>query len=194
MTSCSIARVPATPIEPGRPRLWTFLGWLTIGLLAVAGSSATGTRSTQGASVDTNDERSALLKTDMEFSRTSAVKGVTEAFQAYLADDAVLFPANADLVSGRESIRLHLAANEGAILGWKPLRAEVSRAGDLGYTYGTYERRGSFEDGTPRVTYGKYVSVWRKQVDGDWKLVAQIGNASPAPPSPSPGTTPSPNP
>jgi hypothetical protein len=33
----------------------------------------------------------------------------------------------------------------GFSLAWKPLKAEVSRSGDLGYTFGTYERRHTAE-------------------------------------------------
>ncbi len=31
------------------------------------------------------------------------------------------------------------------------------------------------------VNYGKYVTIWKKQADGTWKFVVDVGNKSPAP-------------
>ena len=36
------------------------------------------------------------------------------------------------------------------------------------------------------VSYGKYVTVWRRERGGAWKAIADIGNASPAPPNKEP--------
>jgi ketosteroid isomerase-like protein len=56
--------------------------------------------------------------------------------------------------------------------------ADISASGDLGYTYGTYEFRA--KDGKLIVEHGKYTSIW-KQRDGKWKVVLDMGNASPEP-------------
>ena len=37
------------------------------------------------------------------------------------------------------------------------------------------------KDGKPVIEYGKYTSIWKKQADGSWKVVLDMGNASPAP-------------
>jgi ketosteroid isomerase-like protein len=52
----------------------------------------------------------------------------------------------------------------------------VARSGDLGYTWGFYESRWRSEDGREQVTRGKYTSVWRRQADGAWKAVLDMGN------------------
>jgi ketosteroid isomerase-like protein len=70
---------------------------------------------------------------------------------------------------------------KGATLVWKPVKAEVSQSGDLGYTIGTYESRGPGPDGRFVTRYGKYCSVWKKQKDGAWKWVVDVGTPS-APP------------
>jgi len=36
----------------------------------------------------------------------------------------------------------------------------------------------------PTVRYGKYVNVWRKQKDGKWKVIVDLGNPSPPPNQP----------
>lgn len=126
-------------------------------------------------------ERAALLKTDREFSQFAASNGVAAAFLEYITDDATIFPMMENPVTGRDAIRENLAALAGAQLLWQPTRAEVARAGDFGFTWGTYEFRGTGPQGESRVSFGKYVSIWKKQRDGTWKLYLDIGNPSPAP-------------
>jgi len=68
-------------------------------------------------------------------------------------------------------------------LTWKPVYADMAASGDLGYTYGTFEFRSRDKDGKLTVEYGKYVSIWKKQKDGSWKVVMDMGNSSPVPKS-----------
>jgi len=59
-------------------------------------------------------------------------------------------------------------------LTWTPVGGDISASGDLGYTYGTFEFRAK-----DKVDYGKYTSIWKLQKDGSWKVVLDMGNASP---------------
>jgi ketosteroid isomerase-like protein len=68
-------------------------------------------------------------------------------------------------------------------LTWQPTRADVSRSGDLGYTVGSFERKSSDPQGNPAVRRGKYVTIWKKQADGNWKVVVDIGNLDQPPPA-----------
>ncbi|MDI6780166.1 MAG: DUF4440 domain-containing protein [Bacteroidota bacterium] len=54
--------------------------------------------------------------------------------------------------------------------------AEVSNSGDLGYTWGTYKTKFEGAQGKPLERTGKYLTVWKKQNDGGWKVIADIGN------------------
>ena len=132
------------------------------------------------------DEREALMQADRDFDRATAETGV-EGWVSYFAEDGQMFPAGAEIVSGRQAIREAMApafGNPEFSLRWKPLGADVSRAGDLGYTYGTYVARGPGPQGEPAERHGKYVSIWKKQADGSWKIVVDIGNSSPQPSTP----------
>jgi ketosteroid isomerase-like protein len=123
-----------------------------------------------------------LLRVDEEFSAAAQKIGVGEAFLRYADPDAVMLPENQDAVKGLEGVRRQFAGfPAGSTLAWKPFQAEVAASGDLGYTLGTYELRGKSADGQPTVRYGKYCSVWKKQKDGSWKWVVDVGTASPAP-------------
>ena len=132
------------------------------------------------AAVET--EKAALIRIDTEFSKMAQERGLAEAFATYAAPDATMMPMNQNPVLGRELIRGQFAdmPQETKLL-WKPFAADVAKSGDLGYTLGTYELHTREADGRPVTRYGKYCSVWRKQADGTWKWVVDIGNASPEP-------------
>lgn len=131
--------------------------------------------------IDLEKEKADLLKTDIEFSRTSVEKGAAEAFYLYLADDAVQLPAGLPPIVGREKIRESMSGSSKAVLKWEPVKAEVAKSGDLGYTWGNYEISWQGEDGKTEMLYGKYLNVWKKQLDGTWKAIVDIGNQSPPP-------------
>jgi quercetin dioxygenase-like cupin family protein len=75
---------------------------------------------------------------------------------------------------------MKISSTPGFSLRWTPVKADVSAAGDVGYTVGTYEA--SMNGATEK---GKYVVVWKKQPDGTWKAAEDIFNADAtgAPPS-----------
>jgi ketosteroid isomerase-like protein len=135
-----------------------------------------------GQSPPAERARAELLKTDVEFSETAQKLGIAEAFVKYADPGATMLPANEHAVTGADGIRKQFAAmRAGTTLEWKPYKAEAAASGDLGYTLGTYEMRSTGDDGSPVVRYGKYCSVWKKQKDGRWKWVVDVGTPSPPP-------------
>jgi ketosteroid isomerase-like protein len=57
----------------------------------------------------------------------------------------------------------------------------MAASGDLGYTYGNYILKSKNKEGKVVASYGKYMSVWKKQKDGSWKVAVDMGNSSPEP-------------
>ena len=49
--------------------------------------------------------------------------------------------------------------------------------GDLGYTVGTWERRAAPGGGQTAVTRGNYLTVWKKQADGAWRVSFDTGSS-----------------
>lgn len=126
------------------------------------------------------DAREELKGADLEFCKAAAARGL-DGWLAYLANDAVIFPAAGPIVTGLAAIKGSYAKSgftpEG--LTWTPVGADVAASGELGYTYGTWEWKGKGHDGKLVVERGKYATVWKKQADGSWKLVLDIGNEEP---------------
>jgi ketosteroid isomerase-like protein len=117
----------------------------------------------------------------MAFASASKAVGVKRAFLTWLADDAIVFrpgPVNAkQWYAGRPESKVSLS--------WYPAVAMAAEAGDLGYTTGPYEFRAKGPDDT-EVSYGSFVSVWRRQKDGSWKVVLDTGAECPRPEPPPP--------
>ena len=118
--------------------------------------------------------RNDLLKTDIAFSALSEEKGRNQAFIEYAADNATFLRPYSMPVTGKDTIiNLFKARPDTAyILTWMPIRSEVSRSGELGFTYGTYAlkiKNIGNEEGT-------YCTVWKKDKDKKWKFVLDTGN------------------
>jgi len=129
------------------------------------------------------DER-AVREADAAWSKAVAAKDV-EGSVSFFAEDAVALQPNVPMLTGKESIRKWVSehmASPGYSGSWQASKVEASRGGDLAYTVGTYESALNDPKGKPVTDRGKYVTVWKKQPDGKWKAVADIGNSDlPAP-------------
>ena len=131
-----------------------------------------------------SDGSGALMKIENDFMKAAADHG-SSGYMSYYADDAIEAPNGEAFLPGKENIAktMGFLDDKNNRLTWSPVHAEMAASGDLGYTYGTYEFRSIGKDGKPTVEYGKYVSIWKKQKDGSWKVVMDMGNSSPRPKS-----------
>jgi ketosteroid isomerase-like protein len=123
-----------------------------------------------------------LKQLEGEFMKAAADKG-SQGYMSYYADDAVEVPNGHGIIRGKSAIAegMGFLDNKDNQLTWSPVGADISESGDLGYTYGFFEFHSKDKDGKPVTEYGKYTSIWKKQSDGSWKVVLDMGNASPAP-------------
>jgi ketosteroid isomerase-like protein len=118
-----------------------------------------------------------LLAADNAFSALAAKDGVFRAFMSVATEETKILSESGkgfDAVkSGYKGVPLT------ATLSWKPSDAETSREGDLGYTWGHYDYRDRTADGKSIVETGTYVTIWRRQPDGSWKVVLDGGSPDP---------------
>ena len=54
---------------------------------------------------------------------------------------------------------------------WEVETVEVSSSGDLAYTIGPYDNFRLNAEGTEVHNRGGWITVWKKQADGSWKIV-----------------------
>jgi len=118
----------------------------------------------------------ALVESEKNFAQTAQEHGVREAFLQFLADDSVLFipePTNGKAFYAK-------VQEKGRRLIWRPIFATISAAGDLGVTTGPWELKKSPTDDTA-MAFGQFLTVWKKQADGSWKVALDLGTENPKP-------------
>jgi ketosteroid isomerase-like protein len=139
---------------------------------------------------DTRAADEALIRrADADWAKAAQTKQV-DAWVAFYADDATVLPPNDKTASDKQSIRKatsDLLGLPGLAITWQPTKIEVARSGDLAYDYGTYELVSNDASGNPTTERGKYLEVWKKQADGNWKCTVDAWS----PDLPAPATPPS---
>ena len=131
---------------------------------------------------DMETENRRLLNTDKQFAKMSVEQGSAEAFKHFLVKDAIGMAPNQHPVFGRENLYAEMQPGQGGyILDWEPQRAEVSSSEDMGWSWGTYTLTGKDDRGVEQISYGKYLNIWERQDDGQWRVVVDMGNPSPTP-------------
>lgn len=126
--------------------------------------------------VDIESERAALINTDGEFSNSSAASGAVKAYDLFLSDEARVYRANQFPFIGKQAARAIVSAQKG-VLTWRAAKADVSSAGEIGYTFGTAELKRA---GSNEIDYSNYMRIWKKQA-GAWKVVVDVMNPAPPP-------------
>src|ERR671927_840167 len=119
-----------------------------------------------------------VVEAEHAFAQRSIDEGMKAAFLAYAAPDGVVVNRRGP-VNAIETWRQREPAPTG-LLTWWPTYADVSRAGDMGWTTGPYEFRENATKEKPDDT-GHFFTVWRRQPDGSWKWVLDLGIGHPAP-------------
>jgi ketosteroid isomerase-like protein len=118
------------------------------------------------------------MEADRQFHRAVADRDVIR-FRSFLADGAIFNGGTPAEVRGREAVASDWAdyfQPDGPRLTWMPTRGDIIGGGDLGYTVGSWERRVLSAAGQPATASGHYLTVWRKQADGAWKIVYDTGS------------------
>jgi ketosteroid isomerase-like protein len=148
---------------------------ITVALLLLfvfaANVAATEKKSAEGAAL--------LLQLEAEFAADVAQHG-HDAYVAHFAEDGVEL-VDGGGISTKDAMSKQAPWPEGTSLAWTPVKADMAASGDLGYTYGNYVFTARDKEGKLVSSYGKYTSIWKKQKEGRWKVVVDVGNSSPDP-------------
>jgi ketosteroid isomerase-like protein len=119
-----------------------------------------------------------MVNTEQAFSKMAEEQNARDAFVAFIADDGLLFRPGA--VNGKKWMSEHPvpASDKNPLLAWQPAFAGMSASGDMGFTTGPWEFKADRSDDKPSG-YGDFVTVWKKQEDGTWKFVVDLGISHP---------------
>ena len=154
---------------------------LSISQAAPAGSSSEKPSSTQSV-------EQLLRGLDGDWAKTAAGKDVEQTV-AFYSDDAVMFPPNSTSAATKQAIRnawKEMFARPGFVITWQPSKVRVGKSGEMAWVSGTYESTMNDQTGKPINDRGKYLEVWEKQSEGNWKCAADMWNSDLAASAPAP--------
>lgn len=117
-----------------------------------------------------------LVKAEWDFINLAKETNTRDAFWAQFIDETIVFgegPVNA------KRAYEHQQPNK-SWLKWEPVFSDLATSNDFGYNTGPWEFRVNKTD-EKAVAFGHFVSFWKKQADGSWKLLLDIGIDHPQP-------------
>lgn len=112
----------------------------------------------------------AMVAAEKKFYETGQEKGTRAAFLEFLAEDGIIFRPGP--LNGRESWTKR--SETGFDLVWEPTFASIARSADFGYDTGPAKWRANKKE-EKFSGYGHFISIWKKQTDGSWKVALDVG-------------------
>lgn len=113
-----------------------------------------------------------IIQVEQDFNDMAQEKGLVEAFHFFAAHNGVI-KRRSTIVKGKNAIqewyKNDVQPNE--TLTWKPTFVDVSRSGDLAYTYGDFLFTSIDSTGTVKENTGIFHTVWKRQENGEWRFV-----------------------
>ena len=111
-----------------------------------------------------------MVAAEKAFAAFAADKGTKAAFLQYAAENGLIFnpkPANAREVWSTRP-------ESSGFLAWTPAFAGIASTCEMGFTTGPSEFRPKGKTDVPNY-WGEFATIWKKQPDGTWKWVLDIG-------------------
>jgi len=113
-----------------------------------------------------------IIASEKAFCKLAEKEGLKQAFLTY-ADPTAALNRNDSIIKGKLEIGKYFD-NQSLLdvkLIWEPDFVDVSKSGDLGYTYGKYTFEAKDSSGQDIKSNGIFHTVWKKQEDGKWLFV-----------------------
>lgn len=124
------------------------------------------------------DSSSALFsmrEAERNFAKASVMIGRNAAFTEYFAEESVLFTGKW-ITNGKQF------SKEGkpspVVLKWEPEFMDVADSRDFGISTGPWEVQ-EYRPNTAPLFTGYYLTVWKKQATGEWKVILDGGSSTP---------------
>jgi len=124
---------------------------------------------------DTSSALFTMREAELNFARQSVMFGRNAAFLNNFADESVIF-TDKWLTNAREFWKNLKDAP--VVLKWEPEFMDISASRDFGISTGPWERQ-EFRPNTAPLSTGYFLTVWKKQSDGNWKVMLDAGSGTP---------------
>jgi ketosteroid isomerase-like protein len=133
---------------------------------------------------DANVESAALLRRDADWANLATAGKDVDKIVSYWTDDAVVMEPGQPAVEGKAAIRAFVASSlQSPVfkIHWVSEKPTFSPDGKMAYMRGANEMTVPGSKGEPVTMHLQGYSVWRKDVDGQWRCAVDIATeAAPA--------------
>jgi len=118
-----------------------------------------------------------IMQADRDFSAYAKDHTIAEAFALYMDSvDGRLLRGPGEPITGEAAIYENFVNySDTLILHWEPSEAFASEAGDFGMSWGWYYVYREGDMSVPADDRGKYVTVWRRNAEGEWRGLLDMG-------------------
>ena len=110
---------------------------------------------------------------------TSIMEDDLEGYLSCYTDDAIIMLPFMAPIKGKYAMTAHwhnsMSRGE-SVESADVTTLDIWSSGDLIYERGSYQITFGKQKGKPRVVYGSYFSIWKKQADGSYKMKYDISN------------------
>lgn len=117
---------------------------------------------------ESNGRVNSVVAAENYFASYTKNKGIRDAFLKVSDESTILFrphPVKAEDFFDKKS------SNDSRIREWNPAYAKISKSGDWAFSTGPYSYSSKSDN---VITYGQYLSVWKTNNKGVWKLALDI--------------------
>ncbi|MCP4299750.1 MAG: DUF4440 domain-containing protein [Gammaproteobacteria bacterium] len=134
---------------------------------------------TSGAIADVSTD---VFCQEIAFSQSVENKDI-DSFRSFIDIDARFVGSSVDRGPDEISAAWRVFfSDDGPVIKWRPQIVEVLEEGALALTRGPYRMITKDPDGNAVEHWGTFNSIWRKNADGEWRVVFDAGNTSATPP------------
>ncbi len=110
----------------------------------------------------------------------AVAQGGGPTFASFFDEDGMILGNRQPAWIGKAAIAAHSTWSPKTYqLTWTPQGGELSPGGEMGYTWGQYEGRSVGAAANGAVEQGRFVTVWKKEKDGAWKILMDTSNQDP---------------
>jgi ketosteroid isomerase-like protein len=125
---------------------------------------------------DSSSALSSMRDAERNFARASVMIGRNAAFAENFAEVSAIF-TDKWITNGKQYSHDRKASP--VVLKWEPEFMDISASRDFGISTGPWEAQ-EYRPNTHPIATGYFLTVWKKESDGKWKVILDGGSSTPA--------------
>ena len=160
----------------GRTTPWRIAAYIEVspGMLSTAAGEK------PSPMIDMQGPRRSVFRSDSLFGEKASALGPAAAMREFMSEDGVLL-ATTQLVVGPRAASEYFESRRSFSISWIPRDAGVAGSGDLGFTIGDAVSTSLSATGAAAQRFTKYLTVWRRDAEGHWRVAVTGANDRPSP-------------